>query len=209
MHPFFPPTLYLLSLEGDGPVPYDLAALYRKHSDLNRYTIQTAQGPLPLTADIGGPRWQVPYGDIRLSYGRDWPAKHLKALRSAYRGAPFFEHYEQELAGILTYRYDFLYQLSIAALSFCLEKAGRRNLVKIVTLGGNERERYARSRHIITADMPDVSTLPPGLAYRSVFGADFDRNISVLDALFCVGPHRLRDAFRRYDEGSAEAPASA
>lgn len=192
MFPLFPAITAFRDLARQPVVYLDPEALYRKHADLNRYTIRTAQGPLRLTAEVGGGRWQVPYGQIRLSYASNWPEKHLKTLRSAYRASPFFEHYEAEVQTILTYRYDFLYQLAQKALSFCLNKAASPASIEILTPNTRETAQMPRSTPIITADTRLAGQVWAGIEYRSVFGAEFDGQVSILDALFCAGPHRLR-----------------
>lgn len=197
MFPLFPSIIVFRELVQEPVVYLDPEALYRKHADLNRYTVRTAQGPLRLTAEVGGNRWQVPYGQIRLSYANNWPEKHLKTLRSAYRGAAFFEHYESEIESILTYRYDFLYQLAQNALSFCLGKAGSASRIEILTPNTRETAQMPRSNPIITADTGIVGQVWAGIEYRSVFGAEFDGQVSILDALFCAGPHRLQAFFRK------------
>ncbi len=188
----FPPLADFAVLARQPTISLDLGHRYQKRSLLNRYYIQTAQGPLGLTVPVEGPQWNVAYGDIRLHYGDDWPRKHLRALETAYRPAPYYEEYSPRLAKLLNHRYDFLHQLSEAALSFCLERAGVSKKVEIITAEAHPPSQSIRFTPIITPNTATETGAEAMLAYRSVFGAVFDHRVSVLDALFCAGPRRLQ-----------------
>jgi hypothetical protein len=122
----------------------------------------------------------------------------MKTLRSAYRASPYFEHYENEICDLLLAKHDFLHQLSAAALTFCLNKAGYLHPIEIIGKVGPVGIENTDFSHILTAESgasPDILPFPE---YRSVFGAEFDASVSILDSLFCVGPHRLQAYLRRY-----------
>ena len=192
MFALFPPLAAFAALARQDVVALELGPRYLKRSMLNRYYIQTAQGPLGLTVPVEGSQWNVAYGQVRLHYGSDWPRKHLRALETAYRPAPFFEEYGPRLALVLNQRHDYLYQLSEAALTFCLERVGLRKKIEIITAEAHPGGQSIRFTPIITPDTASDSAPEAMLAYRTVFGAEFDLRVSVLDALFCAGPHRLR-----------------
>ena len=91
-----------------------------------------------------------------------------------------------------------MYQLSAAALTFCLNKASFSQSIKIIGqegVAGFENQSFS---HILTAETDAPPPFLPIPEYRSVFGADFDTSVSVLDVLFCLGPHRLQAYLRRY-----------
>jgi WbqC-like protein family len=203
MFPLFPSLPLTLGLLSSNPIPQIHGSIYRKHADLNRYTILTAPGLLKLTAALASPTWQVPYGQIRLSYSESWPSKHIKSLSSAYKASPYYDHFQAEVEAILTTRYDFLYQLSAAALSFCLKSIGSLHSIEIIGIEAPLSVENPTFTPILTAARHPETPFAPPPGYRSVFGAEFDTRVSILDTLFCLGPHRLQAYCRTYTEAAS------
>ena len=156
-----------------------------------------------MTAAIASPTWQVPYGEIRLSYTEPWPSRHIKTLQSAYRASPFFDHYEEAVSSILLKKYDFLYQLAAEALTFCLNQAACLQKIEITQKDSLFQEEKRVTMPILTAEAESMSVFVPPFGYRSVFGADFDNSVSILDILFCLGPHRLQTYLKSYQPPEA------
>lgn len=198
MFPLFPSTAAFIELIQQPVAAQQLGHTFRKHAELNRYTLLTAQGPLALTAPVAHPVWQVPYGQVRLSYQAPWPEKHSKTLHSAYRAAPYYDHYQENITKILRSQPAFLHELATECLSFCLQATGFAQTTKILTIPAPECLEKPFFGPILTADTYTSPPIVPPPSYQSVFGAPFDSKISILDTLLCLGPHRLHAYLRMY-----------
>jgi hypothetical protein len=163
---------------------------YQKQTCRNRYYINTTRGLLRLTVPVqlAGSR---AIRDVRIEAGNRWRNQHWRTLEAAYRKAPFFEHYADDLHGILYQPENhFLWDFNLALLSFCLTH---------LKIGIPVSETVAYSRAL----PPDILDLRNRLydrncaatdifyrpqPYHQVFGSTFVPNCSALDLLFCAGP---------------------
>lgn len=70
---------------------------YQKQSFRNRTTILSANGPLDLSIPVRKKAIKELSKDIEISYSENWQAKHWRAIVSAYKNSPYFEHFEGEI----------------------------------------------------------------------------------------------------------------
>jgi hypothetical protein len=95
---------------------------------------------------------------------------------SAYRSAPFYEHYASDLIGV--------------ALSFCLKSLRWRKPVHETTAfgefaGGDVTDfRSVIDRRELFLKRKLYKPRP----YYQIFGGEFSENLSLIDLLFCKGP---------------------
>ena len=98
------PTAYLGNLQYyskllSGEACIDLHEHYLKQSYRNRCDILSAGGVMSLTVPVyhtGGVG--TPTREIRIDYSKRWQHRHWQAIVSAYRGSPYFAHYEERPA---------------------------------------------------------------------------------------------------------------
>lgn len=112
------PTAYLGNLQYyskllSGEACIDLHEHYLKQSYRNRCDILSAGGVMSLTVPVyhtGGVG--TPTREIRIDYSKRWQHRHWQAIVSAYRGSPYFAHYEEHFAPLYRQRFDLLAELN-------------------------------------------------------------------------------------------------
>ena len=166
---------------------------YIKQSFRNRCYINTANGVEMLVVPLSEKHGKVQLKDIRIDYTKKWQNNHWRGIQSAYAKAPFFEHYSDALKQIIFSDHQFLYDLNLALLSFCLRSMNlEREISETVsyekTFGGDIYD----LRSAITPKEP-YSGRPyyKPMAYYQVFGSAFAENLSFVDLLFSMGPGSL------------------
>lgn len=165
----------------------DLHEHFIKRSERNRARILTPDGTMELTAHVQrANRPRTPVCDLRLDYSKRWQHQHEKALLSAYRASPYFDHYWDLLEPFYRRRYEFLadYNLELTAL-----------LLKAM---GMEERMPRLSERYVEAEPGDCDLRPKkngGPAFEAepyvqVFSdrLPFAANLSAVDLLFAEGP---------------------
>ncbi len=182
----------------------DLHENYVKQTLRNRCEILTPAGRASLTVQVAGCKGiSTPVRDIRIDYSKRWQHRHRKALVSAYGKAPYYEHYCGLFLPLLTRRWEFLADLSLALAETAAEIIipGRRFALSERYVKPEEADsdlRGAFSPRLASAQSP---TAP----YYQVFSdrLPFEPNLSVLDLIFCEGPEAgalLSDNGRPYKD---------
>ena len=198
-------TDYFAALLGDECV-IDLGEHYVKQSYRNRCEILSAGGVVPLTVNVvkGGSLRKQPMRDMRIDYSKRWQHQQWMAIVSAYRSAPFFDHYADRFEPFFGQRYEFLADLNTALLETLLPLLGATRPLRFsdTYLIPAEGDRDLRGAFEPLHRAPD-GTLLSGTAaydpYDQVFADRFPFApcLSVLDLLFCEGP-AAGDLLRRH-----------
>jgi hypothetical protein len=154
----------------------------------------TSHGVDSLTIPLTGKHGKVKITDVRIDYGQKWLNNHWRTIESAYRNAPYFEHYADDLQAVLFQRYIFLYDLNFSLLSMCLKwLRWEMNIQESLTY---EKEPVAEVRDMRSAINPkktgDLPKYYRAIAYPQVFGNVFAENLSLIDLIFCMGPEAVR-----------------
>lgn len=101
-----PPIPFFVACASGSEIIIDGGENYQKQSIRNRYHILSANGVLPLTVNVTGQKGEkIPTGQITIDYDKHWVREHLRAIESAYRSAPFFEHYFPEIQSLIETKY--------------------------------------------------------------------------------------------------------
>lgn len=128
--------------------------------------------------------------NVEIDYNQKWLYKHIRAIRSAYGKAPFFEYYADELFEIYNKKPHHLLDLNKELLTKCLE---------ILDLDLNieylKKETSFETNSLIDAKNevnPKKSitknSIFTSVNYFQVFGSNFVNNLSIIDLIFCEGP---------------------
>jgi len=166
---------------------------YVKQSFRNRCYINTANGVEMLVVPLSEKHGKVPLKNIRINYNTKWQNNQWRGIQSAYAKAPFFEHYSDTLKDIIFDNHQFLYDLNLALLSFCLRSL---NLEKEISETVSYEKEVGKDifdlRSVITPKQAfSERSYYKAIPYYQVFGSAFAENLSCVDLLFSEGPRSL------------------
>lgn len=187
---YLPSLEYFCTLLQFDSIELEKHEYYVKQSYRNRFYINTAHGVemmvVPLTAKHG----KTIIKDVRIDYRQKWQNNHWRTIESAYRKAPYFEYYSDDLRKILYQHHDFLFDLSLELLSFCLKSIRFTPTLSVSVSYEKEPPSHVfdlRSRLNPKKPVLARSFYKP-VSYYQVFGSGFVENLSLIDLLFCEGP---------------------
>lgn len=153
---------------------------YQKQGLRNRCKILGAEGTITLGVPlIGGREQRSLMKDVRINHATDWRRDHVRAIRSCYSKAPFFEFYFDGVEMILSRQHEFLLDLNMEVLQMVMDRFKWRGQI---TLSAT----YHRPEQVVDQLTPKKQLQP----YLQVFSdrLPFHADLSVLDILFCEGP---------------------
>jgi len=176
---YFPSITYLQSLCASESTCIGGAELYVKQSFRNRCEILTGNGiqqlSIPVAKTAGSKSLT---NQIIPVYTENWQLDHWKSIESAYKNAPYFEFYDQEIKSLLFTKHDSLLELNQSILEFFQQCWS----LETISLDSNKTISVEQQEYL-----GRINNLNP---YIQVF-ADrfiFQSNLSILDLLFCEGP---------------------
>ena len=175
---YFPPYTWFLAALDDGDWQWEAHENYQKGGHRSRCRIATANGPLLLSIPLtGGKHQQMPIREVRIDYRQDWQRQHAQTIRSAYGRAPYYEFYADELLEVAAQRYPFLWDYNVALT---------QHLLTTLQLSVD----LSFTTHFQGADAGASQPTRQPTPYRQVFEEryGFLPDLSILDALFCLGP---------------------
>ena len=210
LHPTYFPNILTMSVVVSQDIQWEVWDNYQKQTYRNRSLICTDQGLHRLTVPIkhvGGEEGRQLYKDVLLDHSMPWLRQHWRGLQTAYRTSPFFEYYEDDLAGLFKKKHTHLLPMNFEILEVLADLIG-------FELSDARTEKYDPdlpqendARFLVSAKEGQKFE---NEAYQQVF-ADrhgFISNVSVLDLLFNMGPESLAYLKRqaeRWDHSSFPA----
>ena len=206
---YFPPVSYFAALAKDITLSADgvIASVawveahehYQKQSYRNRCRIYAADGPLDLNFPIihDGNPFALPIREIRVDWSTPWLVRTERAIESAYKTSPFFDHYRDSLFALMETRPERLLDWDLSLTRWCLERL--RLPVELRLTGAFVPPgdgRYGEDlRELIHPKRPNTILRDLGLdrPYYQVFApkSGFIPDLSILDLLFNEGPDAL------------------
>ena len=170
----------------------DIYEHYSKQTYRNRCNILTANGVLGLSVPVKKNN-QCYTRDVKIDYSDRWQKVHEKAILSAYKNSPFYEHYIDYFSFVFNKQETFLVDLNTKILD---------NVLSILKIGKN----YNFSTDFISDNINNFKdTIHPKPSknkkdlefcpkpYIQVFSERFGfvENLSCLDLIFMLGPESL------------------
>lgn len=187
---YFGPVQYFTKFLLPGKIVLEKHENYIKQSFRNRTVILGANGPLTLTVPvIRGSFHKVPIGKLEIDYKKNWQDTHWRSIESAYRSAPYFEFYVDEIVSVFQMKTGILLDLNESIL---------KKMLNLLHLKEDFANTQSYSETVYSLDyretvhpkkkMPDPLFYPAEYpqVFQSKFG--FTANLSILDLLFNTGP---------------------
>jgi hypothetical protein len=167
---------------------------YTKQSFRNRTEILSANGALSISIPIFKEATKQPIRDLRISYAEAWQNKHWKAITSAYKNAPYFEFFEDDIKRFYTEMHEYLLNYNLEQIHL-ISKLFRNQLpVKLTESFQKSNEHVLDLREQIHPKklFTEVEYANKGILlnqYYQVFDSKFGftPNLSILDLLFNKG----------------------
>lgn len=155
---------------------------YEKQSYRNRAHMATAHGVMALTVPVRV-SGKMRMNEVPIDYNQKWQNQHWRTIESAYRKAPFFEHYVDALKNILYEKHPSLFHLNYTLILFATNSLSFPQKVELTTSLSEE------DHPVIHPKKKSNYQCSP---YHQVFSSEFLPNLSFIDALFCTGPQAGR-----------------
>jgi len=178
---YFPSIGYLNTIcAAENPV-IDLGEHCKKQTERNRCAILTSNGIQNLSVPIIRPNGnKSTTSEIIISYVEAWERDQCRAITAAYAHAPYFEHYSNEIFSMIGSKSEKLIDLNSLILNQLIEWLE-------LPLDAAFSEMYLESPE---TDFRDFQFDALDKTYIQVDFAQptFVPNLSILDALFCLGP---------------------
>src|SRR5258708_3380564 len=161
-----------------------------KQNFRNRCFINTAQGVKMLSVPLLDRHGKILMKEVVIEPGSKWRNNHWRTIESAYRKAPYFDHYAPELKKVLYQGHEFLIDLNRDLMSFCLRHIGfQKSISATLAYETPVEENFFDLRSVISCKKPfSERKIYQPQKYYQVFGNEFAANLSLLDLLFCEGP---------------------
>jgi hypothetical protein len=188
---YLPSIAYFACLSKFDTIILEKHEHYVKQSYRNRCHIVTANGIERLSIPLTSKHGKVYITDIKIDYAQKWLSTHWRAIQSAYRNAPFFEYYADELHHTLFKCPPFLYDLNFELLTICLKWLKLSPTIKeSLSYDKHPDNQVTDCRNLVHAKKTSsLSAFFTPISYPQVFGSKFAENVSIIDLVFCEGPH--------------------
>ena len=187
---YFPNIEYFKRIADADQILIDIYEHFPKQTYRNRCEILAANGLQSLTVNVEkGRTGKRITKSIKISYIENWVKKHITAIISAYKSAPFFEFYWYEFEQILSNKEENLIDLNQKILEQCLSFLNIRRKIEYTSDFIPVENDFEDYRFSIT---PKIKTFEHN-SYIQVFSDRFEfvPNLSILDVLFNLGPEAL------------------
>ena len=159
---------------------------YQKQTFRNRSEIYGANGKLNLIIPIIHKKQTFQLDqDVEISYEINWQKEHWKSICSAYRSSPFFEYYEADLAPFFDKKTKSLFDLNLSLIEKIMMLLELPYSYQKISF---HKEKDQRIDELLLAKKRPVIQQEK---YIQVFVSKlgFIPNLSILDALFNLGPN--------------------
>ena len=168
----------------------EVCETYHKQTYRNRCRVMTANGVDSLSVPVVKVHGNhTMTKDVVVSYKEHWQQIHRRCLESAYKAAPYFNHYYDFIRPIFETRFERLIDLNDAALQAILKMLKvKREIVHttdyLKTVENDYRETFSPKAPL------DPKLFP---TYYQVFNTKFPfaPDLSILDLLFNEGPNGI------------------
>lgn len=184
---YFGHIYYYAEMQKYSDIFIETQEYYVKQTFRNRHYILTANGLMPLIIPVVHRSSKEPIHQKEICYREKWYKKHETAILSAYRNAPFFEHYADVLLAHLKHpSFQYLVELNTHILQTIFSVLHISTHLHQTNEYIPTYEKDYRSFFYPYQPVPAFLQTP----YLQVFSDrfPFQPNISILDLIFNLGP---------------------
>ncbi|MBS1584142.1 MAG: WbqC family protein [Bacteroidetes bacterium] len=186
----FPCVSWWAAIAGNDTLLLDGYEHFEKMTYRNRYYLAGANGLLTLSIPLQHGREQrAAMKDVRIDNKTRWHTQQWRTIVSAYRRAPYFDHYEPSLEKLFTQPYEYLIDANIASILWFREQLRLNFNIAFTT-------EYVPQHPGVNIDLRRNMKRKPRANFPQYYQLFADRigfqpDLSVLDLLFSEGPHTM------------------
>lgn len=182
----FGPVSWYASIKASPTPVFDLHEHFIKQTWRSRYCVATANGAQILSIPVVRKN-HTPIVEVRIDYQKKWPSVHLRTLETAYKKAPFFEHYFPFVERIILQQNEYLVDLFRDGYQWLSPTLILPPINESVAFEPYQTNDYRKAF---------VQAHPASLLfgeYSQVFNdrLPFIRDLSILDLIFNKGPESV------------------
>jgi hypothetical protein len=188
---YLPSVQYFAAMSGAEIIMLERHEHYVKQSYRNRCHILTSQGVDHLVVPLTSKHNRAVITELKPDYSQKWVLNHWRAIESAYRNAPFFDYYADDLQQLLFKQHTFLYDFNLEFLTICRKWLRLDTPIQeTVAYEKVPLQEFFDLRNVIHAKKPElISNWFNPVTYPQVFGNKFAESLSIIDLIFCEGPN--------------------
>lgn len=139
---------------------------------------------------LGGRDQRTAMGDVRIDNSQQWARRHLRTIETAYRRAPFFEHFEDSLRALFGTPVERLADFNRASIALL------RNAFRLDFSEGESIAFVRDPSDVLDLRDEALRTRETSMSFSSYTQVFADRysflpNLSALDLLFSEGPQAV------------------
>ena len=190
VHPGYFPNCLTMAVIAQRQIVWEVWDNFQKQTYRNRCYIATDQGALLLNIPIrhvGGKTGRQGYRQVQIENSTPWQRHHWRSLTTAYRSAPFFEYYEEDLRPVFEKPFAYLMDLNLETISVLCSLLELPMPTSRSARFEIQPEKMQDGRRLISAKEKNPISMRE---YAQVFQErhGFLKNLSTLDLLFNQGP---------------------
>lgn len=196
---YFGNIQYYSKLYSDEEVLIEEYENYTKQSFRNRCDILSGNGVISLSIPVKkeSGRDKIPIREVEIEYVMEWQKQHWRSIVSAYGSSPFFEFYDYLFEPLFKKKEKYLIDHNNNCMDVvcgCIKKRveiGRTT--DFMETEGNETILDFRQSISPKAALQKEDPYFTNVEYYQVFAEKFpfQKNLSILDLLFCEGNDTL------------------
>ncbi|MBM3419944.1 MAG: WbqC family protein [Bacteroidetes bacterium] len=189
---YLPPLAYFGALVSHGCIIIEKHENFIKQTYRNRCIIAGPNGLQTLTVPVlRGSFHKVGIGELEIDYSRRWIPVHSGAISAAYRNAPYYHFYANDLIDIISERHNLLIELNTKLLVYILDILKIKTAIcytgSFVHPDNNPDDmRYLFSPKRAEKFPASMSFTPYIQVFHERHG--FLPDLSIIDLLFNLGP---------------------
>lgn len=186
---YLPPLNHMAIMLKHDEIKWDTHEYFHKQFYYNRCMIYGPNGAQKLTIPIHKRFEKTPLKDILIAQEIPWQKIHWRSFEAAYRRSPYFEYYEEELYP-LYWEYEPTHLLDWNIKLFEVVCKLLKTEIKLSFTTSYEATYEGATDYRLLAS-PQEPVEEKENKYQQVFEErhGFLQNLSIIDLLFCEGPH--------------------